>query len=86
MDTIKDIKIGRLIAEGKTKKIYNHTIDDELVYIVSKDDITAGDGARRNEFIGKSRVSTTTTANVFKLLNEAGVATHFIEQVEEKRC
>ena len=42
-----------------------------LVYMVGKDQITAGDGARRNEIAGKSRWSTITTANVFRLLNEA---------------
>jgi phosphoribosylaminoimidazole-succinocarboxamide synthase len=82
---------GPLLAEGKTKQIYAYPDDDQLVYIVSKDQITAGDGARRNEISGKSRWSTITTANVFRLLNEAGITTHFIEQVNDtvllvRRC
>jgi len=82
---------GPLLAEGKTKQIYAYPGNDQLVYIESKDQITAGDGARRNEISGKSRWSTITTANVFRLLNEAGITTHFIEQVSDtvllvRRC
>jgi phosphoribosylaminoimidazole-succinocarboxamide synthase len=80
-----------LLTEGKTKQIYAHPDDKTLVYIVSKDQITAGDGARRNELVGKSRWSTITTANVFRLLNDAGVPTHFVRKIDDvtllaRRC
>ena len=82
---------GPMLAEGKTKIIYADPDDSSLVYMVSKDQITAGDGARRSEIAGKSRWSTITTANVFHLLNDENIATHFVEQVDEttllvKRC
>ncbi len=82
---------GPLLTEGKTKQIYAYPDNASLVYIVSKDQITAGDGVRRNEISGKSRWSTMTTANVFRLLNEANIATHFIKQVNDtillvRRC
>jgi phosphoribosylaminoimidazole-succinocarboxamide synthase len=82
---------GPLLVEGKTKKIYANPHDDTLVYMVGKDQITAGDGARRNEISGKSRLSTITTANVFRLLNAAGITTHFVQQIDDttllvKRC
>lgn len=38
---------------------------------------------RRNELPGKSRWSTITTANVFRLLNEEKIATHFVEQIND---
>jgi phosphoribosylaminoimidazole-succinocarboxamide synthase len=84
-------QFGPLLMEGKTKRIYSYPQDEQLAYMVSKDQITAGDGARRNELEGKSRWSTTTTANVFRLLNEAGINTHFVKKVDEvtmlvKRC
>jgi phosphoribosylaminoimidazole-succinocarboxamide synthase len=75
--------LGPLQAEGKTKQIYTHPHNQHLVYIISKDQITAGDGARRNEIVGKSRLSTITTANVFRLLNKAGIATHFVDLVND---
>ncbi len=82
---------GPLLAEGKTKRIYACPEDASLVYIVSKDQITAGDGARRNELAGKSRWSTITTANVFSLLNAEEIATHFVRQIDDvtllaRRC
>jgi len=82
---------GPLLAEGKTKQIYAHPDDNTLAYMVSGDRITAGDGARRNELTGKSRLSTITTANVFHLLNQENIATAFVEQVNDvtllvRRC
>lgn len=74
---------GPLLAQGKTKQIYTYPGDDALAYIVSQDNITAGDGARRNELVGKSHWSTVTTAHVFRLLNEAGIPTHFVERVND---
>ncbi len=84
-------EFGPLLAEGKTKRIYAYPGDDTLAFMVSKDQITAGDGARRNELAGKSRWSTITTANVFRLLNEENIATHFVEQINDvtlliRRC
>jgi phosphoribosylaminoimidazole-succinocarboxamide synthase len=83
--------LGPLLAEGKTKSIYAHSQGDSLAYMVNKDQITAGDGVRRNQLPGKSRWSTITTANVFRLLNDENIATHFVEQINDvtllvRRC
>jgi len=82
---------GTLLAQGKTKQIYAYPDDEALVYVLSQDQITAGDGVRRSELVGKSRWSTITTSNVFRLLNEVGIPTHFIKQINDvtllvKRC
>jgi len=74
---------GPLLTEGKTKQIYAYPDDKALVYIVSKDQITAGDGVRHNELVGKSRWSTITTTNVFRLLNSAGIPTHFVRKIDD---
>src|SRR5258708_8184967 len=74
---------GPLLAEGKTKQIYAHPTDSALAYMVNKDRITAGDGARRNELTGKSRWSTITMANIYRLLNSQGIATHMVEQTDD---
>ena len=60
------------IAEGKTKVIYSLSDEPHLVEIVSKDRITAGDGARAHDMAGKAVISTATTSKVFELLNKAG--------------
>jgi phosphoribosylaminoimidazole-succinocarboxamide synthase len=82
---------GPLLAEGKTKQIYAHPTDSSLAYMVNKDRITAGDGERRNELTGKSRWSTITMANIYRLLNSQSIATHMVEQTDDvtvliKRC
>jgi len=68
------------LTEGKTKVILD--AGDGTVLIRSKDDITAGDGARRDVMDGKAASSTTTTCNVFRLLRANDVPTHFVEQVD----
>lgn len=70
----------KIIAEGKTKIIWD-CASPELVLIESKDDITAGDGLKRDNIAGKSKLATETTANCFRLLNKSGIPTHFIETV-----
>lgn len=77
------IRLGEKLAEGKTKIIYAHPGDPALVYMVHKDSISAGDGARRNMIEGKGALSCRTTSNVFKLLIEAGLPTHFIDKLDD---
>lgn len=72
------MQYGPKLAEGKTKVIYAHPDDPGLVVMVHKDGITAGDGARRSEIPGKGALAGRTTANVFALLNRAGLPTHFV--------
>ena len=69
---------GAKLAEGKTKMIYAHPEDPALVIMVHKDSISAGDGARRHEIPGKGALSGRTAANVFTILDGAGVPTHFV--------
>ncbi len=76
------MQLGPKLTEGKTKQIYAHPDDPALVILRHKDGITAGDGARRSELTGKGALAGRTTANVFTLLGNAGVATHFVAAPE----
>ncbi len=69
------------ITEGKTKKIFQIIDDPKNVILVSKDDITAGDGAKHDLIVGKARLSNETTCNVFRLLKECGIPVAFHGQV-----
>jgi phosphoribosylaminoimidazole carboxylase/phosphoribosylaminoimidazole-succinocarboxamide synthase len=70
------------IAEGKTKRIFPIGEDGDQVLIVSKDDITAGDGAKHDILEGKGAFATQTTCNVFSILKECGIPVAFDGQVD----
>ncbi len=69
--------LGWKLNEGKTKIIWGDP-DGTVVTIESKDDITAGDGAKHDELEGKAVLSTTTTVNCFRALEAAGIPTAFV--------
>src|SRR5690349_15530988 len=72
--------LGPLVNEGKTKKIHQIAGNPDLVTLVSKDDITAGDGAKHDVISGKSALANGTTCNVFRLLKACGIPVAFEEQ------
>jgi len=77
------LEFGDKLAEGKTKIIYAHPESASRVYMVHKDGLSAGDGARRNTLPGKGKLACRTTSNVFYLLEERGVATHYVAMVAD---
>ncbi len=79
-----DYEKGALIAEGKTKRVFELKEDARKALIESKDDITAGDGLRHNVISGKGGISGRTTANIYAFLNAHGVATHFVEAPDDR--
>ena len=79
-----DFTSMKKIAEGKTKIIYQNSNDDKTVYMVFKDDITAGDGAKHDVIQGKALVDWETNRDIFEFLNKKGRRTHYIESPEEK--
>ncbi len=72
--------LGALLAEGKTKKIHEVAGKADLVALVSKDDITAGDGAKHDVIPEKGRYANETTCNVFRLLKTCGLPVAFEQQ------
>lgn len=85
------MEYGTQLAEGKTKIIYAHPSDPQLVIMVQKDAISAGDGARRHALVGKGVLSSRTARNVFQLLCAAHIPTHFVAAPDDgvmvvRRC
>jgi len=72
------------INEGKTKIIYENPKDKSTVFMVFKDDITAGDGAKHDVLQGKALTDWETNKNIFEYLNRCGVRTHYVESPEAK--
>jgi phosphoribosylaminoimidazole carboxylase/phosphoribosylaminoimidazole-succinocarboxamide synthase len=75
----KALSLGPLLTEGKTKKIFRINGSD-LVSVVAKDDITAGDGLKHDVIPDKGRLANQTTCNVFRLLKACGLPVAFEEQ------
>lgn len=74
------MKLGKKIAEGKTKIVYESDDPNEVI-LEFKDDITAGDGVKHDIIKGKGYINAEISAEFFKILNEGGISTHFIEFV-----
>jgi len=80
----KDYTKFEKIIEGKTKVIYANPDDPKTVFMVFKDDITAGDGAKHDVIAGKAAVDWLTNKNIYEYLNRMGVCTHYVESPEDK--
>lgn len=65
-------KIGKLIIEGKTKQVFELPEHPTEVLILSKDRITAGDGAKAHDLEGKAEISNQTNGKIFEILNSVG--------------
>ena len=72
--------LGALVAEGKTKRIHAAGDGPDLVTLIAKDDITAGDGAKHDVIPDKGRLANATTCNVFRLLKACGLPVAFERQ------
>lgn len=73
---------GNLIAEGKTKQIYEVQGDPTAGIFVAKDDITKNDDASQTQIMeGKAALATNTTCRVFELLKEADIPVAYHDQI-----
>ena len=76
-------KMEKLI-EGKTKIVYQNPDDSKSVFMVFKDDITAGDGVKHDIIEGKAFIDWKTNKDIFEFLNRKGIRTHYLESPQEK--
>ena len=71
------------LYEGKAKKVYA-TNDENLVIVSYKDDATAFNGLKKGTIAGKGAINNKMTNYMFKLLEKAGVPTHFVEEINDR--
>ena len=72
-----------MLYEGKAKKVYK--TDDENVYIVEyKDDATAFNGLKKGTIAGKGVINNRMSNLMFRLLEEKGIPTHYIEELSDR--
>ena len=71
-----------LLYEGKAKKLYL-TDDDNLVISEFKDDLTAFNGEKKSSEAGKGALNNKISTELFKLLEENGIPTHFVKMIDD---
>ncbi len=73
-----------LLYEGKAKKIWA-TADPGQVEMEFKDDATAFNGQKRGTILDKGVVNAKLSATLFAVLERAGIPTHLVRQVDDRR-
>jgi len=71
-----------LLYEGKAKRVFN-TEQEGILRIEYKDEVTAGNGAKKDKMLGKGRLNNLITSKIFGILRQKGVESHFVEQISE---
>ncbi len=71
------------LYEGKAKQVFETENPEEYI-IHYKDDATAGNGVKHDQFEGKGVLNNTISGIIFDMLEEAGIKTHMIEKINER--
>ena len=71
------------LYEGKAKKVFA-TDDPDIVIVDYKDDATAFNGVKKGTISGKGIINNQMTNHLMRKLEEAGVPTHFVEELSER--
>jgi phosphoribosylaminoimidazole-succinocarboxamide synthase len=73
----------QMIYEGKAKRVFT-TDNPDLVIQYFKDDATAFNAKKRGTIVSKGILNNQMSETFFRLLERAGVATHFVERLNER--
>lgn len=74
---------GKQIYEGKAKKVFE-TSDPDLCIVSYKDDATAFNGEKKGTIVGKGVVNNKMSNFMFKLLEEKGIKTDYVEEINDR--
>ncbi|MBQ9264093.1 MAG: phosphoribosylaminoimidazolesuccinocarboxamide synthase [Clostridia bacterium] len=69
--------------EGKAKKVFA-TNDPDYCIVSYKDDATAFNGLKKGTILGKGAINNRVTNHLMKLLEQNGVPTHFVEELNDR--
>ena len=75
--------IGTQLYEGKAKKIFETAKPDQVIQYF-KDDATAFNAQKRGTIADKGVVNNKISERLFRLLEQGGVPTHFIERLSDR--
>lgn len=74
---------GKQLYEGKAKEIFE-TDKPEILLVSYKDDATAFNGIKKGTILGKGIINNKVTNYMMRLLEKAGIPTHYIEEISER--
>ncbi len=74
---------GAQLYEGKAKKVFS-TDNEDYVIVSYKDDATAFNGVKKGTIVGKGVVNNKMSNHMFKMLEKAGVPTHYVEEISDR--
>ncbi|MED9947633.1 MAG: phosphoribosylaminoimidazolesuccinocarboxamide synthase [Peptacetobacter hiranonis] len=76
---------GKMLYEGKAKRVYEIEGNDDCLLISYKDDATAFNGLKKGQIDGKGVVNNRMANFIFKKLEEEkGVETHLVEEISDR--
>ena len=74
---------GKLLYEGKAKKVYE-TDDKDLLIVSYKDDATAFNGQKKGTIKNKGEMNNRISNMLMRYLEKQGVPTHLVEQLSDR--
>ena len=77
------MEIKEQLYEGKAKKVFA-TDDPDLCVVSYKDDATAFNGKKTGTIVGKGVVNNRMSNFMFKMLEENGIHTHYVEELNDR--
>lgn len=76
------VEKGALLYQGKAKRLYA-TPDNDIIWVEYLDQATAFNGEKKDQIAGKAVLNNKISSRIFEKLHQAGVNSHFVEQLSE---
>lgn len=77
------IQKGAMLYEGKAKQVFETDKADEVI-VRFKDDATAFNAQKKGQVDKKGQMNNAITTLIFQYLNDKGIPTHFIKQLDDR--
>ena len=75
---------GKMLYEGKAKRVYDCAENADYAIVSYKDDATAFNGLKKGTIHDKGIVNNRVTNHLMKMLEENGIPTHYIEEINDR--
>ena len=74
---------GKLLYEGKAKKVYECTENPDWVLLDFKDSLTAFNAQKKGSFEGKGKVNKEISTLIFSYLKKHAISSHWVRNLDE---